>query len=174
TRGYWAPIMAYPSGFRGGVFVAGGEFTGDNRAEVVTGADQGGGPQVRGFYGNGTPVTSFFAYPSGFGGGVRVAAGSFGVPGSDQIVTGAGPSGGPQVRTFRWDGTPTSTFWAYSTAFTGGVYVAAGNVDGVPGDEIVTGAGQGGGPHLRVFRQDGTPIGGFFRYPSGFGGGVRV
>ena len=174
----WEPIdsgfLAYPSGFRGGVFAASGEFTGDNRAEIVTGADQGGGPQVRGFYGNGVPVTSFFAYPSGFGGGVRVAAGSFGVPGSEQIVTGAGPSGGPQVRTFRWDGTPTSTFWAYSTAFTGGVYVAAGNVDAVPGDEIVTGAGQGGGPHLRVFRQDGTPIGGFFPYPSGFGGGVRV
>src|SRR5439155_625341 len=162
TRGYWAPIMAYPSGFRGGVFVAGGEFTGDNRAEVVTGADQGGGPQVRGFYGNGTPVTSFFAYPSGFGGGVRVAAGSLNGDGVEEIVTGAGPSGGPQVRVFKMDGTPLSSFWAYSTAFTGGIYVGTVRSPDNKTDWIVTGAGEGGGTQVRLFKMDGTPVGGFF------------
>jgi hypothetical protein len=174
----WEPLdsgfLAYPFGFRGGVFVAGGEFNGDSRADVVTGADQGGGPQVRAFTAKGSPIGGFFAYPTGFGGGVRVAAGRFGLSSTDQIVTGAGPSGGPQVRTFTVGGSATSTFLAYASGFSGGVYVAAGNVDGVPGDEIVTGAGKGGGPHVRVFRQDGTAIGGFFPYAGGFTGGVRV
>src|SRR5207248_7639224 len=111
ARAYWAPILAYAAGFRGGVFVAGAELTGDKRAEVITGADQGGGPQVRWFYGTGTPINGWFAYPTGFGGGVRVAIGKIG--GGGQIVTGAGPSGGPQVRIFRPDGTPTGGFFAY-------------------------------------------------------------
>jgi hypothetical protein len=172
----WEPLgsgfLAYPYGFRGGVYTASGEFTGDNKAEVVTGADQGGGPQVRVFKAQGVPIGGWFAYPTGFGGGVRVGTARIGS--SDQVVTGAGPSGGPQVRTFRADGTATGGFFAYATGFTGGIYVAGGNTDGAAGDEIVTGAGQGGGPHVRIFKPDGTPIGGFFAYASGFSGGARV
>ncbi|MCF7820794.1 MAG: hypothetical protein K9M44_05020, partial [Candidatus Pacebacteria bacterium] len=41
--------------------------------------------------------------------------------------------------------------------------------------EIITGAGQGGGPHVRVFSKDGKPlIGGFFAYDRDFRGGVNV
>ena len=171
----WEPLgsgfLAYPYGFRGGVFTAAGELTNDNRAEIATGADQGGGPQVRWFYGIGTPINSWFAYPTGFGGGVRVAIAQIGGP---RIITGPGPSGGPQVRIFRPDGTASGGFFAYDPAFTGGIYVAGGNVDGSVGDEVITGAGKGGGPQVRVFRPDGTPIGGFFAYPTGFLGGVRV
>ncbi len=45
--------------------------------------------------------------------------------------------------------------------FTGGVFVAAGDVDG---DGVVTGPGAGGGPNVK----------GFFAYDQGFTGGVRV
>ncbi|NCD01255.1 VCBS repeat-containing protein, partial [bacterium] len=41
--------------------------------------------------------------------------------------------------------------------------------------EIITGAGAGGGPHVRVFSKDGKPlIGGFFAYDRQFNGGVSV
>jgi hypothetical protein len=171
----WEPldgILAYPYGFRGGVFAASGDFTGDGKPELVTGADAGGGPQVRTFSAQGSPLSGFFPYPQGYSGGVRVAAGKFGS--SERIVTSPGPSGGPQVLVLSQGGAIQSAFWAYAQGFTGGVYVAAGNVDGNAGDEIVTGAGQGGGPHVRVFRPDGTPLSGFFAYAPGFSGGVRV
>ena len=45
--------------------------------------------------------------------------------------------------------------------------------DGVA--QIVTGAGAGGGPHVRVFTGAGADTGiGFFAYGSGFTGGVTV
>jgi hypothetical protein len=53
--------------------------------------------------------------------------------------------------------------------------VAAGDLDTDGHDKIVTGAGAGGGPQVRVFNNDGSvaPVG-FFAYPEGFGGGVFV
>ena len=72
------------------------------------------------------------------------------------LATAAGPGGGPHVRTFRADGTPVASFFAYDAGFRGGVNVALGDLDGDLDDEIITGAGPGGGPHVRVFRSDGT------------------
>jgi hypothetical protein len=55
------------------------------------------------------------------------------------------------------------------------VFVAAGNITGGAGDEIVTGAGRGGGPHVRVFQGDGTATGpGWFAYDASFTSGVHV
>ena len=40
---------------------------------------------------------------------------------------------------------------------------------------IVTGAGPGGGPQVRVFHHDGAPTPfGWYAYPQGFAGGVHV
>src|SRR5205085_4443304 len=59
--------------------------------------------------------------------------------------------------------------------FGGGASVAVGNVDAAPGEEIVTGAGPGGGPHVRVYSAAMNPMGnGFFAYGLRFGGGVDV
>ena len=52
------------------------------------------------------------------------------------------------------------SFFAYDPRFIGGVRVASGNVDGTPGDEIITGAGPGGGPHVKVFQVDGDRLDG--------------
>jgi hypothetical protein len=108
-----AGFFVYDGGFLGGIFVAAGDLLGDARAEIVTAADAGGGPHVRVFTGAGVDTgTSFFAYPAGFTGGVRVAAGSVG--GTPSIVTGTGPGGGPQVGLFTGAGAPINPgFLAY-------------------------------------------------------------
>ena len=118
---------------------------------------------------------SFYAYAPGFIGGIDVAAGDVDGDGVDEIVTAAGPGGGPHVRIFKADGTPVGNgFMAYDPGFVGGVRVSAGDVDGDGKAEIITGAGPGGGPHVRVFRADGTPVLSFFAYNANFRGGIDV
>src|SRR5581483_3532567 len=163
----------YGDGFTGGVNVGVADVDGDGVDEIVTGAGAGGGPNVKVFRGNGAPLASFFAYDPAFHGGVRVAGGDVGGSGVDQIITGPGPGGGPNVAVFSPTGARTLSFFAYDSGFVGGVYVAGADVDGDGTTEIVTGAGPGGGPHVRVFSGT-TPIGGFFAYDPGFVGGVKV
>lgn len=73
------------------------------------------------------------------------------------VVTGAGAGGGPHVRVLDpTTGTEILGFYAYDIGFAGGVRVATADVnnDGVP--DILTAAGAGGGPHVRVF--DGASV----------------
>jgi glucose/arabinose dehydrogenase len=170
-------FFAYPDGFTGGVWVAAADVGGaDSKAEIITGAGEGGGSHVRVFDHNGTPLSGFFAYPDGFTGGVRVAAANLDGTPKLEIITGAGPGGGAHVRTFRASGEVYPLgFFAYPDGFYGGVFVAGGELDGASANqEIVTGAGQTGGAHVRVFGSDGSERSGFFAYPTGFYGGVRV
>ena len=169
-----AVAVPYSEAWRGGVFVAAGDLDDDNMDEIVTGADTGGGPHVRTFEPTGAGRKSFIVYPQGFRGGVRVAVGNTDALGADELITAAGPGGGPHVRVLKNETQGVASFMAYTPGFTGGVYVATGNVDGLPGDEIITGAGAGGGPHVRVFKGDGTPLAGFMAYSPAFTGGVRV
>jgi len=124
-------FFPYSSAYTGGVYVAAGDVNGDGFADIVTGAGAGGTPHVRVFDGvTGTQIPgvlgSFLAYPSAFSGGVRVAAGDLNGDGKAEVITGAGPGGGPHVRVF--DGaTATEIFglFAFDPTFTGGVFVAA-------------------------------------------------
>ena len=166
---------AYP-GFQGGMFVAAGQLDGDSQAEFATGADVPGGPHVRTFDANGASRGGgFLAYDHRYTGGVRIAIGNVdALTSADEIVTAAGPHGGPHVRVLREDGAEVGGFFAYDPAFKGGVYVATGNFDGLPGDEVITAPGPGGGPHVRVFTATGLELTGFMAYDSRFINGVRV
>jgi hypothetical protein len=95
---------------------------------VLTGAGPGGTPHVRFFDGRGdTLLANFFAFDPAFAGGVRVAAADLNGDGRADLVTAAGPGGGPHVRAF--DGGSLAEldgFFAFAPAFAGGVFVAAG------------------------------------------------
>lgn len=182
TLALLASFLAYDASFTGGVNVAGGDLNHDGIAEIITGAGAGGGPHVRVFdLVNGEPVQitgpagSFMAYDPAFFGGVTVASGNVdGSPGDD-IVTGAGPGGGPHVKVFDHNGIVQRSFFAYDTAFHGGVFVAAGDFNNDRQDDVVTGAGSGGGPHVQVFNgRDGAVLASFLAYDAAFAGGVRV
>ncbi|MBV8691696.1 MAG: VCBS repeat-containing protein [Actinobacteria bacterium] len=168
-----ASWFAYDAAFHGGVFVAGGD------GEVITGPGPGGGPHVKLWSPNDQGVITldnqFFAYDGKFAGGVHVGTGDFNNDGLDDIVTGPGPGGGPNVKVFEFEGPQRASFFAYDAGFTGGVYVAGLGVPGVAGDQIVTGPGSGGGPHVKIFNQSGgNPVASFFAYDAKFLGGVMV
>jgi len=165
----------YGTAFTGGVSVAVADLNGDGVDEIVTGAGPGGGPNVRMFTGDGTPVGSFFAYDPNFHGGVHVSGADINDDRIDEIVTGAGPGGGPNVEVFGSDGSVKASFFAYDPNFHGGVNIAGADLDGDGFSEIITGAGPGGGPHVRMFSGGGSPRGGgFFAYDPRFVGGVSV
>ncbi len=89
-------------------------------------------------------------------------------------VTGT-QTGAPHVKAFDATGHEKASFFAYSTSFTGGVNVAAGDLDGDGVDEIVTAPGSGGASQVRVFTRAGKAVGsGFGAYPTTFRGGVKV
>jgi hypothetical protein len=75
-----------------------------------------------------TEVVGFLAYGPSFLGGVRVAVGALAAGGLGQVITGAGPGGGPHVRAFQVGPgtvTPTLSFFAYQPAFSRGVFVSS-------------------------------------------------
>ncbi|MBV9935962.1 MAG: S8 family serine peptidase [Actinobacteria bacterium] len=166
-------FFAYDPNFHGGVNVAVGDVEGTGHPDIITGPGPGGGPNVRVFRPDGTPVASFFAYDPRFAGGVTVAAADLDGDGKAEIITGPGPGGGPHVRAFHLDGTQVSSFFAYAPNFGGGVSVSAAQL-GSGNAQIVTGPGAGGGPDVRTFNQNGQMVGEFFAYSAAFLGGVNV
>src|SRR5262249_44054149 len=94
-------FMAFDPAFRGGVYVAAADVNGDGSADIIVGAGAGGGPQVKVFSGkDGSLLMSFMAYDVNFHGGVTVAAGDVNGDGKADVITGAGPGGGPHVEVF--------------------------------------------------------------------------
>lgn len=167
---------AYP-GFTGGAFVAAGDVNGDSILDIITAPGAGAGPHIKVFDGStGATLHSFLAYDPQFLGGVYVGSGDVDGDGFDDIITGSGSGAGPHVKVFSGrDPSSQIGFFAFDPAFTGGVRVAAGDVNGDGRPDIITGAGAGGGGHVRVF--DGTTqsaLDSFFAFGPSFTGGVYV
>jgi hypothetical protein len=94
----------------------------------------------------------------------------------DEIIVGSPAGEKPEVTVYREDGSLFTKFLAYDENFRGGVKVAAGDLDGDGKKEIITGAGFGGGPHVRIFDDKGQPkfITGFFAFDKNLRNGVNV
>ena len=96
--------------------------------------------------------------------------------GRPEFMTGAGPGGGPHVRIWSVDsGNLTELaspgFYAYDSAFAGGVQVACRDLTGDGVAELVTGDGPGGSSHVRVWSVTGgglSELTGFFAYGPAF------
>ncbi|MBU0625011.1 FG-GAP repeat protein, partial [Patescibacteria group bacterium] len=165
----------YGRDFHQGINIAVGDLDGDGTYKIVTGPGSGSQPKVKIFNLDGQLVNSeFFAYDYRFQGGVHVALGDLYGTGREMIIVGAGPGGGPHVRVFDQFGRLWAQFFAYDWRFRGGAGVCAGDLNGDGRDEIITGAGSGGGPHVRVFNGWGRPLSGFFVGDPNSRNGIRV
>jgi fibronectin-binding autotransporter adhesin len=140
------------------------------RDVVVLGADVGSLVIVMDAHTN-EEVFRFEAF-AGFRGGVSVAAGDVNGDSVPDIIVATGPGGGSTVAVF--DGVTRAairTFFAFP-GFSGGVSVAAGDVNGDGLADIIVGVGVNG--HVKVFSgQNNALLASFFAFP-GFTGGVSV
>jgi uncharacterized repeat protein (TIGR01451 family) len=184
--------------------------TADNTATATTqiarvayfavGAAPGGPPVVTVFGPSGAVVASFLVFNPRFSGGVRVAVGDVNGDGVSDIIVAQGPGTRRLVKIV--DGTklaglsPSSVvpdsallaaFFAYQRGFQGGVFVAAGDVNGDGRDDIITAPGSGANrpvkvvdaARLHLVEPDGRISfaalhGSFFAYRPQFAGGVTV
>ncbi len=147
----------FGASYVGKLSLAAGNTNHDDSLELVVGRDGGAPPEVRIFSRTGARLASWNAYRSGFAGGVRVAIGDLDGDGTREIVTAAGPGGGPHIRVWKTDGTEWGGGWfAFDPTDHGGVEIAAGDVDGDGKDDIVAVSGQGAIPRVRVFDGRGT------------------
>lgn len=177
VNGPLGSFFSFSPNFTGGVYLAAIDLNRDGNLDILTGAGQGGGPHVKVFSGaNGSLLASFHAFSSAFLGGVTVASGDVNGDGFQDILAGAGPGGGPEVRVFSGNNLSLiHSFFAFDPGFRGGVFVAAGDFDGNGFADLITGAGAGGGPNLRVFQGNTfLQIWDVMVFSSVFRGGCRV
>jgi hypothetical protein len=124
-------------------------------ADVLVGTGIFEPTQIRIFAGDGSPIAAFYPYDPRFQGGVRVASCDIDADGRDEIITAAGPGGGPHVRVVKlFPGdriTEFLSFYAASPDYNGGLYVACGDVTGDGTPEVIVGSGLHTAPEFAVW-----------------------
>ena len=120
---------------------------------MAVGTDPGNVAEVRVFDAAGSKTFNFTAYNGrGYIGGVRVATGDLTGDGVDDIITAPGPGMKSLIQVYDGvSGQKILSFNAYDPSFQGGAYVAAGDVNGDGRMDLVVGAGDTGGSHVKVF-----------------------
>jgi len=180
-----------------GVFVAAGDVNNDGRDELIVSAGAKKPPTVRIYSDTNSDgkvfdnlTDQFFAFGSGFKGGVRVAAGNTNNTGGAEVIT-AQASLGRQVKVWSdanadrkvSDNPVLETFNVYGSGFRGGVNVAAGEIASVGngGAELMYAPAAGRG--ATTIRTDANSNGRvsdepafetFLPYGSSYAGGVRL
>lgn len=189
-----ASFRAFEDAFRGGVYVAAGDFNQDGRDDIIITPDEGGGPRVRIISGKdqSTTVADFFGIDDvNFRGGARAAVGDVNGNGITDLIVAAGFGGGPRIAVF--DGlTVTDSpsrivddFFAFEPELRNGAFVASGDLNNNGLADLVFGGGPGGGPRVlavssKTLINQGeraafdSPIANFFAGDSQDRNGVRV
>ena len=128
-----------PYDFEGDIFVSVGDIDGNGINEIITGIGLGGGPHVKVFNQYGNMINEFMAYDEGFRGGVNISVGDVNNDGCDEIITGAGPGGGPHVKVFNQYGNMINEFMAYDENDKSGIMIMNDDLDNDDYDEILVG-----------------------------------
>ena len=187
--------------FRGSFRVAVADLNGNGVPDSIVGPGPGGGPLVKVFDGSDNRLlASFYAFDPAFTGGVSLAADDVNGDGRADVIVGAGAGTRTQVKVIDGmklaqvqpdgriaDSALLGSFTAFDAAFTGGTTLSSLDFNGDGRNDIVIGAGAGGGPHVKVVDAtklaqvqadgriaDSALLASFYAFSPEFAGGVFV
>lgn len=168
-------FLAFDAPYQSGVSVAAGDLDGDGRAEVVASA-LAPPARIRIFGPTGKART--LIQPVTDGAPLEVAVADLSGDGRAEIIAGRSAGSEPWVEVLDpRTGELVGRFLAFDREFTGGIHVAAGDLDLDGRDEIVVAPGDGGDGQVRVFDRRFRLIRSFWPYDWHWPGvyvGVRV
>lgn len=137
----------------------------------------------------GVVLAQTMAFEPAFRGGVRVALGDVDADGTAELIAGSGPGRVAEIRVFRQHTSgstiiltemPAYRTFPFGTAYTGGIEVSAGDLDGDNRQDLVAAMSRGGGT-VSAFRSvnaadpiQNTPYRTFTPFGARFDGGATV
>ncbi len=166
-------FLPYDTEYSNGLNIAAGDLNNDGRAEIIIAPQVASKLPVRILTHSGKRLFDLKGVTVGTG-GLFLAIGDINNDRFGEIAVANGKGGNSLVRLFNNQGDLIGQFWAYAKNFFGGVNMSIGDVDGDGFQEIVTTAGIGGGPHLRIFNKEGNVKLQFFVGDKKFRGGLDV
>jgi hypothetical protein len=146
-------------------------------SQFAVGPDAGGGPVAATYNPDGSLSSSKQVFDSSVTGGVRTAVADFNGDGVNDLAVGIGVGSPDFVEVI--DGKTGSVLFQvapFGGLFTGGVFVAAGDITGDGKAELIVTPDQGGGPRVEIYRGgDFTLMENFFGIADpDFRGGARA
>ena len=166
-------FMAYASNFGGGVRAATGDTDGDGQQEIITVPMSNHDSLVKIFDLAGNLKGQFTALKN-YRRGLNVSSCDLDGDGAAEIIVSTNGAHDPMVYIFNGEGNFKNSFLAYGKSFRGEVKLACGDLNSDGNNEIVTGAGAGGGPHIRIFNAHGDLEVQWFAFLDKFRGGVNL
>lgn len=167
-------FLVYDEKFKGGVSVAVGDVDGDYNQEIITAPANNGGPHIRIFDKNGGLKGQFFAGNEEFRGGLNIDAGNLNKDRKEEIAITPRGNSMPYILIYDISGKLLSSFLTYNENFKKEIDVKIADINSDYKNDIITSAGTGGGPHIRVFDMQKNLIKQFFAYNQNDWRGVYI
>ncbi|HLD61744.1 MAG TPA: hypothetical protein VI998_02100 [Patescibacteria group bacterium] len=168
-------FFAFDKKVKGGFAVSSGDVTGDGLEEIIvsTGDDQI--PEIKIFDKDKKLKTKIAAFDKKIKSGARIAMCDINGDGAKEIIAVPGSKAKSEVKIFKSDGKLfRKSFLVFDKKFSGGLYVACGNVSGDAKSEIIISAGAGGSNQIWVYSASGKIISKINATAAGFKDGLRV